>query len=237
MAGGLSNGGSLLRGQRGWWLVPMAVAASAAVTSLQAGKATVGSPVWSVETKYDLERTNVGAKGRIVFARDDKKMTALATDDGKVVYERALDGFEVKGYWGKYEDSTYVYSTKKELVGVDVESGKDRWRTSPGEGIDTDSATPPAAGHPKALLLTFKNATTVWDIAAGKVLWSAREPLDEKMLPAAWTRTGDPESGVLVFLPKRTVFVVPGGKEAWSAPEPGNQRRGGADILLSAVES
>ena len=210
------------------------IAVIASASSFAADKG-VGSPVWTAETKYDLERTAVGAGGTVVYARDDKKMTALSTADGKLLYERALDGFDTKGYWGKYEDSTYVYSTKKELVGIDVATGKDRWRTAPGDGIDADSATPPAVGHPKALLLTFKNATTVWDIAAGKVLWSAREPLDEKMNPAAWARSYDPESGVLVFLPKRTVLVA-GGKEAWSVPEPGNQRRGGADILLSAVE-
>ena len=209
----------------------------AGAPSLAGDKPPAAKPVWSAETKYDLNRLDVGVGGKVVFARDDKKMTALNAADGSLKYERSLPGFASKGYWGKVEDTTYVYSTSKEVIGIDIESGKDRWHTSPGEGIDADNWEAPTAGHPNLMLLAYKNAVTVWDIVQGKVLWSAKEALDGEIDPCVWEDSSIPESGLLLFLPQRTVLVGQGGKELWSAADSGNKRRGGRDVRLNAMSS
>jgi len=211
--------------------------ASTAAPFAGALKPPVGKPVWTAETKYDLLRLDVGAGGKVVFARDGNKLTGLDAATGTVKYERPLPGFDDKAYFGHPEDTTFVYTSGNELFGVDVETGKDRWHASPGEGIKPGGWKGPAAGNPKAMLLAFDSGTSMWDIVQGKVLWSTREPLDDDLLPSAWTRKADLKAGVLMFLPKRTVLVGPDGKELWSAPDSGNERRGGKDILLSAVNS
>jgi outer membrane protein assembly factor BamB len=215
-------------------IVGMVVVAWPAVA---ADKPPAPKPVWSVETKYDLNRLSVGAGGKVVFARDDKKMTSLNVADGSLKYERDLPGFAKNGFWGKGDDTTYVYSTSKELVGIDIETGKDRWHTSLPEGIDADSWENPIAGHPNLKLLAFKTGVTVWDIVQGKVLWSAKDALDGDIDPCVWEDSSIADSGLLLFLPHRTVLVGLGGKELWSAPEPGNKRRGGRDVILHAMES
>ncbi len=205
-------------------------------TGRAADKAPAAKPVWSAETKYDLVRLDAGAGGKVVFARDGKKLTGLNTADGSMKYQRTLDGFEEKGFWGRFEDGTFVYSTSKELVGVDVLSGQDRWHASPGDGFKMEARVT-SAGNPRAYLTAWENGVAVWDIAKGKVLWSAKEPLNGDLVPSAWARKDDPESGVLVFLDRRTVFIGTDGKELWSAADTGNKRRGGQDVVLSSVNA
>jgi len=211
---------------------------TAAVTPVPAAdKTPAGTPAWSAKTKYDLNRLGIGAGAKIAYARDDEKMTGLSTADGSVKYQRDLPGFDQAGFWGQLDDTTYVYSTAKEVIGIDLETGKDRWHTSPGEGIKANTWHKPTAGNPKALLLAYSKGVSVWDITQGKVLWSAPEPLDGDMAPCVWANASSPDTGVLMFLPKRTVFVGANGKELWSAPEPGNKRRGGEDVRLDAMNS
>jgi len=227
-------------GERTWIagsvsLVLVLGVAVAAAPIFGADKPPASTPVWSTEAKYELQRIQLGADGQVVYARDGKRLTGLNTADGAQLWQRELPGFEEKGYWGQLEDTTYVYCTSKEVVGIDVESGKDRWRVSPGDGIKTDAWIFPHRGHPKATLLAFGNGVSVWDVAPGKLLWSAKEPLSEDLVPNAWADDDNPETGVLMFLGKRTVFVGPNGKELWSAADKGNERRGGKDVAMSAV--
>jgi outer membrane protein assembly factor BamB len=207
----------------------------AAAPIFGADKPPAATPTWSATTKFDMQRICVGMDGSVVYARDGKKLTGLGTADGSQKWQIELPGFEEKGYWGQVEDTTYLYCTGKEMVGIDVETGKERWRKSPGDGIETDAWIKPRVGNPKAMLFAFEDGVSVWDIAPGKLLWSAKEPLSEDLVPNSWADDADPESGVLIFLGKRTVLVGPNGKELWSAAEKGNERRGGKDILMSAV--
>src|SRR5262245_47929378 len=225
----------IVRGHRVHLVVAIALALVTSVSA--ADKPPAGKPAWSAETKSDLGRLGIGAGAKVVYARDDKKLVGLSTADGSVKYQRDLPGFDGAGYWGQLDDTTYVYSTSKEVIGIDLETGKDRWHASPGEGIKANTWQAPTAGNPKALLLAYSKGVSVWDINQGKVLWSAAEPLDEDMSPCIWADAKSTDTGVLMFLPKRTVFVGPSGKELWSAPEPGNKRRGGEDVRLDAVNS
>lgn len=209
--------------------------AGCALSVQAADKPPASKPVWKTEAKYDLERIGAGADGKVVYARDGRKMTGLNAADGSPKYQRELKGLEEKGFWGHVDDTTYIYSTDTELIGVDIESGQDRWRVAPGKGIKMGVAKAPFIGHPKALVLASENGTTMWDIDPGKLLWSAKEPLSGDLVPNHWADS-DQTTGVLLFLPKRTVFVTTDGKEAWSAAEPGNERRGGKDVNRSAVE-
>lgn len=202
-----------------------------------ADKPPASQPMWSTEAKYDLNRVGVGAGGKVVYARDGKHMTGLSTDDGKQKYQRELPGFEEKGYWGHVDDATYVYCNSKEMIGVDIATGTDRWHGSPGDGIKTDAFVYPRRGNPKAMMFAFENGVSVWDIDPGKVLWSAKERLNEDLVPNVWAREGDPETGILMFLKSRTVYVGASGKELWSAADVGNQRRGGKDIENAAFTS
>jgi outer membrane protein assembly factor BamB len=216
-------------------LVVVLGVAGAGAPARAADKPPAFKPSWSVEAKYELERITVGAGGTVVYARDGKKLTGLNTADGSKKWQMELPGFEEKGYWGPVDSTTYVYSTSKELVGIDIEAGTERWRASPGDGIKPDFFLYPKMGHPNALMIAFSDGTGVWDIARGKLLWHAKERPSEDMSPSVWARGEDPATGVLVFLSKRTVFIDTTGKEAWSAPEPGNERRGGRDVLKSAI--
>ncbi|HEX4825947.1 MAG TPA: PQQ-binding-like beta-propeller repeat protein [Candidatus Polarisedimenticolaceae bacterium] len=200
-----------------------------------ADKPPASSPVWATQGKYDLNRLGVGAEGKVVYARDGKHFTGLSTEDGKQKYQRELPGFEEKGWWGHVSDATYVYSNGKELIGIDIATGTDRWHASPGEGIKTDAFVLPRRGNPKAMMFAFESGVSVWDIDPGKLLWSAREPLDYDMVPDTWAREGDQDAGVLMFLKSRTVYVGANGKELWSAKDTGNRRRGGKDVANTAV--
>lgn len=194
-------------------------------------------PAWRAAAKHDMVRLDIGMDGAVVYARDGKKLTGLSATDGAVKYQSELPGFEENGFWGEVEDTTYVYCTGKEVVGIDIGTGKERWRKSPGDGIKTDAWREPRVGHPKAMLLSFENGVSVWDIAPGRLLWSAREPLSTDLVPNAWADDSDRETGVLMFLDKRTVLVGVNGKELWSAADKGNERRGGKEAAMSAVYS
>jgi outer membrane protein assembly factor BamB len=203
--------------------------------AMAADKPPASTPVWTTEAKYDLNRLGVGAEGKVVYARDGKHFTGLSTDDGKQKYQRELPGFEEKGFWGHVSDATYVYSNGKEMIGIDIATGTDRWHVSPGDGIKTDAYVFPHRGNPKAMMFAFEKGVSVWDIDPGKVLWSAKEPLNEDLVPNVWAREGDAEAGILLFLNKRTVYIGASGKEVWSAADVGNHRRGGKDVNNSAV--
>jgi outer membrane protein assembly factor BamB len=208
--------------------------ALAVTTAGAADKVPAAKPLWSVEAKNDLTHLDVDAGGKVLFSRDGKKFTGLNASDGSVKYQRSVDGFEEKGFWGRFEGSTFVYSTNKELVGVDVLTGQDRWHASPGDGFKLEARVT-SRGNPHAYLMAWENGVAVWDIAKGKVLWSAKEPLNGDLTPSAWLRTDDPEAGVLLFLDRRTVLIGTDGKELWSAADTGNKRRGGQDVAMSSV--
>ena len=216
-------------------LVAGAVIVMAAWPVASADKTSFLKPAWRVEGKHDMGRIAVGMDGNVVYARDEDTLTALNTTDGSQRYQIELTGFEEKGYWGHVDDTTYVYTTNKEVVGIDLDSGKERWRKSPGDGFKTSAWREPRVGHPKAMLLAFENGVSVWDIAPGRLLWSAKERLNEDLNPNTWADENDPETGVLMFLYKRTVLVGPSGKELWSADDKGNDQRGEKNTLMPSA--
>jgi outer membrane protein assembly factor BamB len=137
---------------------------------LQAGddhpKAT---PVWTLKTKKNITNVAEVLGGSALFARDGDYAMVVNVSDGSIRWEKKLDGFNDKGVNGVWNDNEFVYSTKKEIVGINLVDGSEKYRRPAKKDVDVSESVGTLRTKTGVLVL-YKKSTVFYDLD-GNDLW------------------------------------------------------------------
>ena len=86
------------------------------------------SPAWTVKAKNKLENIQEVLGGQAFFSREDDYVTVINAADGKVRWEKELKGFKNKKSLILVEDDQLTFTTKKEMVILNMNDGSETSR-------------------------------------------------------------------------------------------------------------
>ncbi|MBX7150626.1 PQQ-binding-like beta-propeller repeat protein [bacterium] len=134
------------------------------IPSLRAGDIPEVKPVWSLKTKNKLENFTEVLGGKAFFTREDDYVTVINAD-GKIRWEKKLEGYKSKYFSAVYDDQ-FMYGTKKGIVILSMEDGSEKGLITDvevSEGFETLRTK-------YGLLQIFEKTTVFYDLQ-GKKLW------------------------------------------------------------------
>lgn len=88
-----------------------------------------GTPAWTVKAKNKLENIQEVLGGQAFFSREDDYVSIINAGDGKIRWEKQLKGFKNKKSLIIVEDGQLTYTTKKEMVVLNMDDGTEKSRT------------------------------------------------------------------------------------------------------------